>query len=71
MGGAHGLAFLLFWLAVATDLMDGRVARRYGILGYPTTVVIDRDGRMLLSELGAWDWGHPDAMAWLRELLAQ
>lgn len=28
--GAHGAAFALFWLAVATDLVDGRVARRYG-----------------------------------------
>jgi phosphatidylglycerophosphate synthase len=29
-GGAPGIAFLLFWLAVATDLLDGPVARRYG-----------------------------------------
>lgn len=50
---------------------EQRVASRYGVLGYPTTVVIDRDGRLVLSELGAWDWGHPDATAWLRELLAQ
>jgi len=27
---AHGAAFALFWLAVATDLVDGRIARRYG-----------------------------------------
>jgi hypothetical protein len=25
----------------------------------------------VLSELGAWDWSHPDAVAWLRALLAQ
>ena len=48
-----------------------RVARSYGVLGYPTTVVIDRSGWIALSELGAWDWSHPDAVAWLRELLAQ
>lgn len=28
--GAHGLALACFALSVATDLMDGRVARRYG-----------------------------------------
>ena len=28
--GAAGYAFVLFWAAVATDLLDGRVARRYG-----------------------------------------
>ncbi len=50
---------------------EQRVARRYAVRGYPTTVVIDRDGQIALSALGAWDWTHPDAMAWLRELLAQ
>jgi peroxiredoxin len=50
---------------------EQQVASRYGVLGYPTTVIIDREGRLVLSELGAWDWGHPDATAWLRELLAQ
>jgi cardiolipin synthase len=28
--GEHTLAFACFWLAVATDLADGRVARRFG-----------------------------------------
>ncbi len=28
--GAHLTAFAIFWLAVATDLLDGRVARRFG-----------------------------------------
>ena len=50
---------------------EQRVASSYGVQGYPTTVVIDRDGWIVLSELGAWDWSHPDAVAWLRELLAQ
>jgi thiol-disulfide isomerase/thioredoxin len=50
---------------------EQRVASNYGVLGYPTTVVIDRAGWIVLSELGAWDWSHPDAVAWLRELLAQ
>lgn len=50
---------------------EQQVANRYAVLGYPTTVVIDREGRIVLSTLGAWDWGHPDTMAWLRELLAQ
>ena len=50
---------------------EQRVAGSYGVVGYPTTVVIDRVGRIVLSELGAWDWSHPDAVAWLRELLSQ
>ena len=50
---------------------EQQVASHYAVLGYPTTVVIDREGRIVLSLLGAWDWGHMDAMAWLRELLAQ
>lgn len=28
--GHAGVAHLLFWMAVGTDLLDGRVARRYG-----------------------------------------
>jgi peroxiredoxin len=50
---------------------EQRVAASYGVVGYPTTVVIDRAGRIVVSEIGAWDWSHPDAVAWLRELLAQ
>lgn len=50
---------------------DQEVARSYGVVGYPTTVVIDRAGKIVLSEVGAWDWSHPDAVGWLRELLAQ
>ena len=50
---------------------EQRVAGSYGVRGYPTTVVIDRAGRIVLSELGAWDWSHPEAVAWLRELLSQ
>jgi thiol-disulfide isomerase/thioredoxin len=50
---------------------EQRVASSYGVQGYPTTVVIDREGWIVLSELGAWDWSHPDAVEWLRELLAQ
>ena len=50
---------------------EQRVAARYDVVGYPTTVVIDRSGRIVLSELGAWDWSHPEAVAWLRALLGQ
>jgi peroxiredoxin len=50
---------------------EQRVATSYGVVGYPTTVVIDRAGRIVLSELGAWDWSHPDAVAWLRELISR
>jgi peroxiredoxin len=48
-----------------------RAAVGYGVVGYPTTVVIDRAGRIVFSEVGAWDWSHPEAVAWFRELLTR
>jgi peroxiredoxin len=45
------------------------VARRYGVLAYPTSVVIDRAGRVVLSAPGAYAWSAPASIAWFRALL--
>jgi peroxiredoxin len=45
------------------------VARRYGVAAYPTSVVIDRAGRVLLEAPGAFAWDSPASVAWFRSLL--
>ena len=53
-------------------LVDPReeVARRYGVGAYPTTVVVDRAGRVVHRAVGAFAWDAPETVAWLRSLLA-
>lgn len=48
-----------------------RVADRYGVYAYPTTVIVDRAGRVVHRAPSAWNWEHPDARAWMRDLLAE
>jgi peroxiredoxin len=45
------------------------VARLYGVAAYPTSVVIDRAGRVLLAAPGAFAWDSPASVAWFRSLL--
>lgn len=54
-------------------LLDPReeVARRYAVGAYPTSVVIDRQGRVVHRAAGAFAWDTPDSIAWFRALLAQ
>lgn len=47
------------------------VAHRYRAYGYPTTVVVDRAGRVAAVYLGPAQWDTPDALAHFRELLAR
>ena len=35
---------------------------------FPTTVLIDREGRAVRTVTGAVDWTGPEAQGWLREL---
>jgi thiol-disulfide isomerase/thioredoxin len=46
------------------------VARRYGAFAYPTSVVIDRTGRIVHRAAGAFAWDAPESVAWFRSLLA-
>jgi peroxiredoxin len=50
---------------------DEAVARRYGAFAYPTTVVVDRAGRVALRATGAFAWDAPAALTWLRALLSE
>ena len=49
--GAHGVALLLFALAVASDLLDGRVARHYGEVS-PLGGTLDHTTDALFVSLG-------------------
>jgi len=44
------------------------VARRYGVAGYPTTFVVDAEGRVAQRLLGSFAWDAPEVEAWLAEL---
>lgn len=46
------------------------LADRLGVRVYPTSVLLDRGGRVLRVVESAWDWAHPDTQDRLRTLLA-
>ena len=46
----------------------GANARAWGVGVFPTTVLIDRQGRAIRTVTGAVDWTGPEAQGWLREL---
>ncbi|MFQ5520026.1 MAG: redoxin domain-containing protein, partial [Candidatus Methylomirabilia bacterium] len=48
---------------------DGRVSARYGIRFIPTTVVIDRGGRMIARVIGPKDWSSAPAQRLFASLL--
>jgi peroxiredoxin len=62
---ARGLGF-----AVLHDPGED-VARRYGALAYPTSVVIDRSGRIVQRAVGAFAWQADESVAWFRARLAE
>jgi cytochrome c biogenesis protein CcmG/thiol:disulfide interchange protein DsbE len=44
---------------------------RYGVRLYPTSVVVDRAGRIVARVPSAWDWAAPSVSDWLGRLLAE
>ncbi len=54
---------------VAIDA-KGQGNERFGASSLPTTYILDRDGRVLVAQVGATQWDHPAIVAWLRQLLA-
>ncbi len=50
---------------------SSRVADRYAVSGFPTTILVDRRGGLVHRELSAWDWAAPSSVAWLEQLLAE
>jgi peroxiredoxin len=61
----HGFAF--------STLIDQRmeVARQFGVRGTPTTVVVNRDGKIVARGLGPFDLESPEFAMYLEALLAQ
>jgi peroxiredoxin len=54
-------------------LIDQRmdVARQFGVRGTPTTVVVNRDGKIVARGLGPFDLESPEFGKYLEALLAQ
>jgi thiol-disulfide isomerase/thioredoxin len=48
---------------------DGAVAERYSVQGLPTTVIIDRQGRIVYRAVGGRNFDHPDVRKLILDLL--
>ena len=48
---------------------DGATARAFGASSIPTTLLIDREGNVVGSLVGAMQWDSPDALALIRPYL--
>ena len=48
---------------------EGVIAEAYGVKGLPTTVLIDRQGRVVYRAVGGRDFDHPEVKRIIRELL--
>jgi len=49
---------------------DGAAAAALGVRGHPTTILIDRAGRIVATVIGECDWSSPEArrlVEWLLE----
>ena len=49
---------------------DSEVSQLYGVKGLPTTVLIDKQGRVVYRAVGGRDFNHPEVRAIIRGLLA-
>jgi hypothetical protein len=56
-----------------STLLDQRMeaARQFGVRGTPTTVVVNRDGKIVARGLGPFDFESPEFAQYLQNLLAQ
>ena len=50
---------------------DGILSDRFGIYGFPTTVVIDPKGRLALQHVGIYSWNSPEAIQGFRRLMGE
>jgi peroxiredoxin len=48
---------------------DQSVSRRYQTTGFPESLLVDRDGRIIERYVGPREWDHPDYVARVRRLL--
>lgn len=50
---------------------QGRVAMRYAVRAYPTTYLLDRDGKVIAVRTGFHEWDSPEMIEAFRSILAQ
>ena len=50
---------------------DGKINATYGVIGLPTTFVVDRDGRAVAFGIGPREWASAPARALFEALLAE
>jgi thiol-disulfide isomerase/thioredoxin len=50
---------------------DGRIAQQYGVMGIPTSYILDRQGRVILRLVGSINWDDPKIFAAFEALLAE
>jgi len=50
---------------------DSAVSQTFGVKGLPTTVLIDKQGRVVYRAVGGRDFNHPEVQAIIRKLLAE
>ena len=48
---------------------DGEIAKVFGVRTFPSTVAINRKGRVLFIVVGECDWSSPSASRWVAEML--
>lgn len=49
---------------------EGAIRRAYGVIGLPTSFLVDREGLVVARAVGARDWSRPEARTLVRHLLA-
>jgi peroxiredoxin len=49
--------------------LEGKVISQYGVIGLPTTFVIDRQGRLAYRAVGSREWDQPAMLQQIRSLL--
>jgi peroxiredoxin len=50
---------------------DGKVAEAYRVKGLPTTLLLDKKGRMVYRAVGGRDFSHPEVEKIIRGLIAE
>jgi peroxiredoxin len=55
-------------LPVLSD-RDGALAKAFGVRAFPSTVAIDRQGKVRFVVVGECDWSSPQAQRWAASLL--
>lgn len=50
---------------------DSSVAKDYGVLGLPSTYLIDAQGRIRYKAIGGREFDHPEVEAQIRGLIAE